>query len=204
MSQSSSQVYGKVADSSRPVCRLRFQSGNFAVLMPSSCSVAIVRAMSNAQLLGEGSQGHPRDGAAGGNRRVERRRSRSSDDSPMEILTRLPALVVLERIPVPTLAVGRNGIILFANTAFAEMVGHQQDSLAGLAFPEIFDTVPPAALTAPSEIDALANLVVQLRHSEGWTVQARMSKSALMRRDDPVVLVAFENLTERLWIDERE
>jgi hypothetical protein len=26
----------------------------------------------------------------------------------------------------------------------------------------------------------------------------------LMRRDDPVVLVAFENLTERLWIDERE
>jgi hypothetical protein len=29
-----------------------------------------------------------------------------------------------------------------------------------------------------------------------------MSKSALMRHDDPVVLVTFENLTERLWIDE--
>jgi PAS domain S-box-containing protein len=160
--------------------------------------------MSNARLLGKDSQGNPCDGAAvGGNTRVERRRSRASDDSPMEILTRLPALVILERIPVPTLAVGRDGIILFANTTFAEMVGYQQDSLAGLAFPEIFDTVP-AAVTAPSEVDALANLVVQLRHSEGWTVQARMSKSALMRRDDPVVLVAFENLTERLWIDERE
>jgi len=24
-----------------------------------------------------------------------------------------------------------------------------------------------------------------------------------MRRDDPVVLVTFENLTERLWMDER-
>jgi hypothetical protein len=32
---------------------------------------------------------------------------------------------------------------------------------------------------------------------------APASKSALMRRDDPVVLVTFENLTERLWINER-
>ena len=161
--------------------------------------------MSNARLLGKDLQGHPCDGpAVGGDTRVERRRSRASDDSPMEVLTRLPALVVLERIPVPTLAVGRDGTILFANTTFAELVGYQQDSLAGLAFPEIFDIVPPAAVTAPFEVDALANPVVQLRHSEGWTVQARMSNSALMRRDDPVVLVAFENLTERLWVDERE
>jgi hypothetical protein len=29
-----------------------------------------------------------------------------------------------------------------------------------------------------------------------------MSNSALMRRDDPVVLVTFDNLTEQLWTDE--
>jgi hypothetical protein len=29
-----------------------------------------------------------------------------------------------------------------------------------------------------------------------------MSKSALMRRDEPVPLVTFENLTERLRLDE--
>jgi hypothetical protein len=51
-------------------------------------------------------------------------------------------------------------------------------------------------------VDALANLVVELKHCEGWPVRARMSKSALMRRDDPVVLVTFEDLTERLWTDE--
>ncbi len=119
----------------------------------------------------------------------------------MDILTRLPALVVLERLPVPTLAMARDGIILFANTAFAEMMGYEQDSLAGLAFPEVFNTVP-AALGALSGVEALANLVVELRHGEGWTVRAKMSKSALMRRDDPVVLVTFENLTERLWVDE--
>ena len=159
--------------------------------------------MADAQLVGEGSHGHPRDGAGmDGNRRMERRRNGRSGDSPADILTRLPAVVVLERIPVPTLAIARDGIILFANTAFAEMVGYQQDGLAGLAFPEVFHTVP-AALSALSGVDALANLVVELRHCEGWTVRARMSKSALMRRDDPVVLVTFENLTERLWINER-
>ena len=46
-----------------------------------------------------------------------------------------------------------------------------------------------------------ANLVVELRHSDGWMVRAKMSKSALKRSDDPVVLVTFENLTERLWTD---
>ena len=159
--------------------------------------------MSNPQLLAWGSHGYSRDGAGmDGNRRVERRRNGGSGDSPMDVLTRLPAVVVLERLPVPTLAVTRDGIILFANAAFAEMVGYRQEGLAGLAFAEIFDTVP-AAVGALSSVDLLANLVVELPHCEGWTVRARMSKSALMRRDDPVVLVTFENLTERLWTDER-
>jgi PAS domain-containing protein len=134
-------------------------------------------------------------------RRVERRRNGGCGDSPMDMLTRMPAVVVLERVTVPSLAMTRDGIILFANTAFAEMVGYLQDSLAGLGFPEVFHTVP-AAVCGLSGVDALANLVVELRHREGWTVRARMSKSATMRSDDPVVLVTFENLTERLWTDE--
>ena len=159
--------------------------------------------MADAQLVGEGSRGHLDDSAASdGNRRIERRRNETSGDSPADILTRLPAVVVLERIPVPTLAIAQDGNILFANSAFAEMVGYQQDNLIGLAFQEVFQT-EPAAVSALSGVDALTNLVVELRHCEGWTVRARMSKSALMRRDDPVVLVTFENLTERLWINER-
>ncbi len=162
-----------------------------------------VPSTSNAWLGAGGSDDYPGDGAGmDGGRRVERRRNGGSGESAMDVLTGLPAVVVLERIPVPTLAMARDGIILFANTAFAEMVGYRQDGLAGLAFAEIFDTVP-AAVGALSGVDALANLVVDLRHGEGWTVRARMSKSALMRRNDPAVLVTFENLTERLWTDER-
>ena len=158
---------------------------------------------SSAWLLAGGSHDYPGDGVGmDGNRRIERRRNGGSGDSPMDVLTRLPAVVVLERFPVPSLAMARDGIILFANTAFAEMVGYRQDRLAGLSFPHIFHTVP-AALCALSGVDALANLVVELQHSEGWTVRARMSKSALIRCDDPVVLVTFEDLTERLWTDER-
>lgn len=133
---------------------------------------------------------------------VERRRSGGPADSPMEILSRLPAVVVLERLPVPSLAMARDGIILFANRAFAEMVGYELEALAGSVFPEMFHTVP-ATLCAVSGVDAVANLIVELRHCEGWTVRARMSQTAMLRQADPVVLVTFDNLTERLWMDER-
>jgi PAS domain S-box-containing protein len=151
--------------------------------------------------------GDPRGGAgmdgSEGRARIERRGNGRSSDSAMDMLTRLPAVVALERLPVPALAMARDGIILFANAAFAEMVGYEQEALAGSALPGIFDTVP-AALYALSRVGALANLVVELRHCEGWRVRARMSRSALMRRDDPLVLVTFENLTERLWVDEHQ
>jgi PAS domain S-box-containing protein len=187
---------------SRPYGKLKFtlvKSEDFHCF--DLVALLLLPSMTNARLPGGGSSGD----AAGmeGNRRIERRRNGSSGDSPTDTLRRLPAVVMLERIPVPTLAMARDGIILFANTAFAEMVGYKQDGLAGLAFPEIFHTVP-AEVAALSGGDAVVNLVVQLQHSEGWTVRAKMSKSALKRSDDPVVLVTFENLTERLWVDERE
>ena len=158
---------------------------------------------SNGWFLADASNDADRRDSSGtdGSRRIERRRSGGPGDSPMDILMRLPAVVVFERIPVPSLAMARDGILLFANSSFADMVGYRQDALVGSAFPEIFHTAA-AVVAALSGVDALANLVVELRHSEGWTVRARMSKSALVRSDDPVVLVTFENLTERLWVDE--
>jgi PAS domain-containing protein len=174
-----------------------------SVLITQPEMLTPVPSTSSARLLGGSVDDCPRNGAGiDGSRRIERRRNGSSGDSPMDILRRLPAVVVLERLPVPALAMARDGIILFANMAFAEMVGYEQDRLTGSAFPEIFHTVP-VALCGLAGVDALANLVVELRHCEGWTVRARMSNSALMRHDDPVVLVTFENLTERLWTDEQ-
>ncbi len=161
-----------------------------------------VRSNSNAPPPAAGLPHQPGDGAGtDGRASVERRRNGAPGDSPMDVLGRLPAVVVLERLPVPSLAMARDGIILFANPAFAEMVGYELEGLAGSAFPEMFHTVP-AVLCALSGVDAVANLIVELRHCEGWTVRARMSRTAMVRQGDPVVLVTFDNLTERLWMDE--
>lgn len=121
--------------------------------------------------------------------------------SPMALLKELPALVVLERFPVPVLAIAEDGAILFANKAFAEMLGYPADTVTALKFRQIFHTMP-AEESAVSVVRAHADLIVELLHQDGSTVRARMSKSALLRGDDPVALATFQDLTERLWVDE--
>lgn len=119
----------------------------------------------------------------------------------MALLEQMPTLVVLERFPVPVLAIAEGGTILFANRAFAEMVGHTADSVKLLNFADIFHLLP-ADESAVSVVRAHADLVVDLRHRDGSVVRARMSKSALLRGDDPVALATFQDLTEQLWVDE--
>ena len=56
----------------------------------------------------------------------------------MATLKQLPALVVLERIPVPVLAIANDGALVFANSAFSEMVGRAPEDVVSLKFDEIF------------------------------------------------------------------
>jgi PAS domain S-box-containing protein len=120
----------------------------------------------------------------------------------MTTLKQLPALVVLERIPVPVLAIGHDGSILFTNTAFADMVGFDAEEVLDLRFHEIFHQAP-ASDSLLSVVHALANMVVELAHKDGSVVRALMSKSAVMRADDQFALAAFQDLTEQLWEEER-
>jgi PAS domain S-box-containing protein len=120
----------------------------------------------------------------------------------MTTLKQMPAPVVLERIPVPVLAVAHDGSILFTNTAFAEMVGCEPDEVLSLHFQQIFQNAP---ISEPllSVVHALANMVVELGHKDGSVVRALMSTSALMRADDQFALAVFEDLTEQLWEEGR-
>jgi PAS domain S-box-containing protein len=142
------------------------------------------------------------DTAIDHNQSVDRRRTAEPSRSPLEALQQLPALILLERIPVPTLAVLQDGTIVFANTAFADMVGRAADEVVELKFHDIFygalETEPVLAV-----VDVLANMVVDLVHKEGSTVRALMSKSALRRADDEIALATFQDLTEHLWVNER-
>ncbi|KPN46491.1 PAS domain-containing protein [Mycobacterium intracellulare] len=114
----------------------------------------------------------------------------------------MPALVVLDRMPIPVLAIDGHGIILFANRAFIAMLGHTQDSIEQLTFPEVFrePVDEPMAILRGAYADEL----VELAHNEGFTVQATMSKSAMLRCDDDLALVTFQDLTERLWTDDHD
>lgn len=136
---------------------------------------------------------------------MERRRNTHPGESPMETLRQLPALVVLERIPVPVLAIADDGTILFANTGFADMLGYTQDEVLALEFWQILGQPSPAPVpdgdSALSVLQSLANLVVDLTHRDGSTVRALMSRSALRRSDDRVALATFQDLTEQLWLD---
>lgn len=119
----------------------------------------------------------------------------------MVMLERMPALVVLDRLPVPVLAIAEDGTILFANNAFAAMLGQTPERVRAMKFAEIFHTLP-AEESAVSVLRAHADLVVELVHEDSSIVRARMSNSALLRGDDPVALATFQDLTERLWGEE--
>ena len=137
----------------------------------------------------------------GHNRPVERRRDRQSQ-SPAANLEQLPALVVLDRVPVPVLAIGHDGSILFTNTAFAEMLGFEPNEVLSLRFHEIFHRAPESE-SVLSVVHALANMVVELAHKDGSVVRALMSRSAAVRAEDRFALASFQDLTKQLWEEER-
>ena len=120
----------------------------------------------------------------------------------MATLKQLPALVVLERIPVPVLAIANDGALVFANSAFSEMVGRAPADVVSLKFDEIFH-LPLSTESAVAVLQSLANEVVELAHRDGSSVRALMSSSALIRADDDIALATFQDLTEQLWLDER-
>jgi PAS domain S-box-containing protein len=132
---------------------------------------------------------------------MERRSAAQAADHPIDTLRQMPALVVLERLPVATLAIAEDGSIVFANRACAEMLGYDKDEIAALHFGDIFRALPGAGSVVATVRD-YAELVVELAHKDRSIVRARMSKSALMRGDDPVVLATFHDLTEQLWLEE--
>jgi PAS domain S-box-containing protein len=136
------------------------------------------------------------------NQLVERRRTGQATLSPTATLKQLPALVVLERIPIPVLAIANDGTLVFANSAFSDMVGRARDDVIAMTFDEIFH-LPLTAESAVSVVQSLANEVVELSHQDGSSVRALMSKSALIRADDDIALATFQDLTEQLWLDER-
>ncbi len=117
-------------------------------------------------------------------------------------LDQLPARILLDRLPTPALAVGIDGVLVYANPAFAGLLG-QPDSttLTGRPLNTLLagqsHTPPRKCLTL---LRTPENGAVTLwRHSDGYPVATLVSRPLLIRDDDPLLLITVTDMTEWLW-----
>ncbi|WAM19483.1 PAS domain-containing protein [Rhodococcus sp. JS3073] len=89
--------------------------------------------------------------------------------------------------------------MVHADPALKRMLGHDENGLVGRSVTEIVDPE-----SSPSDADALGRLhdcagnVLDVAPREGFMVRAVVSGSVLMRQDDPLLLVCFQDMTEQL------
>jgi PAS domain-containing protein len=107
------------------------------------------------------------------------------------------ALPALERIPVPTIALADDGAVLFANTAFAEVLGCSRHAITSMSYEQIFYALPSEE-TLFGVARLRADSFADLQHLDGSMIFAKMSKAAVMRRAGPVAMTTFSELMERL------
>ncbi|MGA9493966.1 MAG: PAS domain-containing protein [Mycobacterium sp.] len=130
---------------------------------------------------------------------IDKRQTRPRDESATEFLRDFPALVALSRLAVPILAVDDNGVIEFANDAFAQMVGYSRDELVTKTAQSLVACIRAPGAKVVSVLREHANTVIRLQHADGWTMPALISDSVLIRDHEKLAIVAFTDLTEISW-----
>jgi PAS domain S-box-containing protein len=128
---------------------------------------------------------------------VQRRRSRPVETSPIATLREMPAVLVLERFPIPALVLANDGTVLFANTAFADMLGHPRDAVLSMRYRDIARVRPRKRRFISVDRDHAVR-IVELKHVDGSIVFAYVSR-VTMPGVDKMALATFEDMTSRLW-----
>jgi len=117
-------------------------------------------------------------------------------------LDQLPARILLDRQPTPALAVGLDGVLIYANPACARLLGHADTTtLPGQPLNTLLagqsHTPPRKCLTLLRTPDASA--VTLWSHADGYSVATLVSPPILIRDDDPLLLITVTDMTEWLW-----
>jgi PAS domain-containing protein len=129
------------------------------------------------------------------------RRVRPAPGTPREYLHHIPALILLNRLPTPAMALGLDGEIVYANPAFAVMLGHTDPS-AVVELPLSALMAGRAGTSAPRCVEVLqaaAGTVIDWCHADGYRLHAVVSKTLFSRATDPVVLITLTDVTDLLW-----
>lgn len=128
----------------------------------------------------------------------ERRQTAPTD--LVDYLHGLPALTLLDRLPIAMLAVAPHGDIVYANQACADMLGYIDGrTVARQPLPEL---LAGNAATPPADCVAVLRSSPKSTswcHTENYAVQTRVSPPLLVRSTDPVLLISITDLTEWVW-----
>lgn len=118
----------------------------------------------------------------------------------IDYLYELPALSLLDRLPIAMLAVALRGGIVYANQACADMLGYIDGRT--VARQPLTELLADGAGLSPADCVALLQSnrsTTVWHHTEDYTVHTRVSPPLLVRADDPVLLVSVTDLTEWIW-----
>jgi PAS domain-containing protein len=135
------------------------------------------------------------------------RRRRPSPSTTDEYLHALPALILLDRLPIPMLATGLDGVVVYTNPAFATMLGHHPDTmtLTGQRLPALLAgqsaTPPRDCVTA---LRAAGTVVVDWLHAEGFPIRTVISDTLFVRATDQILLIGVTDITELMWTNPPE
>jgi PAS domain-containing protein len=128
---------------------------------------------------------------------LQRRPSWEAGEFSMAKPPHAPALMVLEQYPVPTIALADDGAVLFANNAFAEILGCSRDAVTALSYDDILAALPPEeTLFDVARLHAAA--IKSLQHLDGSRFMVKMSRAARMHGADGIAIATFEQLLARL------
>ncbi len=114
----------------------------------------------------------------------------------------LPAPILLDRLSIPMLAAGLDGVVVYTNPAFATMLGHHRDTitLTGKRLPELLAghcaTSPRDCVT---DLRSAHNVVVDWLHAEGFPVRTVISETLFLRGADQILLIGITDITELVW-----
>lgn len=130
------------------------------------------------------------------------RRQRHIPLTRVGYIEQLPAITVLDRLPIAVIGVGLcDGAVIYTNPAAADLLGYP--SVPSLNAQSLSSLMTARSITRPgdcvTELNSAHGVITEWNHADGYPIRTMTSRSILVRDDDPVLLVGLVDITELCW-----
>lgn len=127
-------------------------------------------------------------------------RSISQHRSSAEALQGPPAQMLLNRLDTPTIVIGFDGVIVYANPACERLLGYQScGTLEGQSLRDLLggpsENPPFGWIDLLSDPDAVTNW----NHSDGYPVATLASDPVTLQTTDPMFMVSLLDVSDQMW-----